>query len=69
MRYEVASTDILIIGGGGAGLRAAIEARKHNVQVTLVSKRKAGHFNSTALAAGLVTCSCRDPDKELLISW
>jgi fumarate reductase (CoM/CoB) subunit A len=32
------ATDVLIIGSGAAGLRAAIEAKKHKVQVSLVSK-------------------------------
>lgn len=42
-------TDVLIIGGGGAGLRAALAAREKNVDVTLVFK-KGG--NATIFAAG-----------------
>lgn len=42
-------TDVLIIGGGGAGLRAAIAAKKEGVDVTLVYK-KGG--NSTIISAG-----------------
>lgn len=42
-------TDVLIIGGGGAGLRAALAAKEKNVDVTLVFK-KGG--NATIFAAG-----------------
>ncbi len=44
-------TDILIIGTGGAGLRAAIEAEAHGVKATLVSKAPAG-FNNATIVAG-----------------
>ncbi len=44
-------TDILIIGTGGAGLRAAIEAEANGVKATLVSKAPAG-FNNTTIVAG-----------------
>lgn len=42
-------TDVLIIGGGGAGIRAALAAKEKNVDVTLVFK-KGG--NATIFAAG-----------------
>jgi fumarate reductase (CoM/CoB) subunit A len=38
MNHEIIKTDVLIIGGGGAGVRAAIEADKHAVSVTLLNK-------------------------------
>lgn len=41
-------TDVLIIGGGGSGLRAAIAAADCGVQVMLVSKRKVGIAGATA---------------------
>ncbi len=46
------TTDVLVIGGGGAGLRAAIEARKHNVEVLLISQSPVGYANNTAIAGG-----------------
>lgn len=46
------STDVLIIGSGGAGLRAAIEARRQGVNVLLISKNKTGLANCTASAMG-----------------
>ncbi|KYK33316.1 MAG: hypothetical protein AYK18_04810 [Theionarchaea archaeon DG-70] len=51
------STDVLIIGSGGAGLQAAIEAASHNVQVLLVTKNKAGQANCTAAAMGSLRIS------------
>jgi succinate dehydrogenase/fumarate reductase flavoprotein subunit len=45
-------TDVLIIGSGGAGLRAAIEARRQGVNVLLISKSKTGFANCTASAMG-----------------
>jgi len=35
---RVERTDVLVIGTGGAGLRAAIEAHDRGAQVTLVAK-------------------------------
>ena len=36
--YNKHNTDVLIIGGGAAGMRAAIEAVKSGLEVTLVTK-------------------------------
>ncbi len=44
--------DVLIIGSGGAGLRAAIEAEKHGANVLLVSKSATGMKNATIVANG-----------------
>ncbi|MFQ5826557.1 MAG: FAD-binding protein [Dehalococcoidia bacterium] len=49
---ETLSADVLIIGSGGAGLRAAIEARRQGADVLLVSKSRAGYGNNTAIARG-----------------
>jgi len=43
-------SDILIIGTGGAGLRAAIEAHEQGAKVVLVSKAPAGYNNCTIVA-------------------
>lgn len=45
-------TDVLIVGGGGAGLRAAIEARKSGVKVLLVAKARPGYSCNTAISRG-----------------
>jgi len=54
-------TDVLIIGGGGAGLRAAIAAAQKGTRVLLVSYSRAGYSNNTAIAAGYM-CVVIDPD-------
>lgn len=46
------TTDVLIIGSGGAGLRAAIEARRYGVRVTVIDKVVLGMNNSTRYSGG-----------------
>lgn len=53
-------TDVLIIGSGGAGLRAAIEARRKGVNVLLISKSKLGLANCTASAMGAFRISQKE---------
>lgn len=50
---QVIQADVLVIGGGGAGLRAAIEARKAQQEVILVSRSRAGYGNNTAISMGM----------------
>ena len=45
-------TDVCIVGTGGAGLRAAIEARRHGVEVLLVDKVVIGTNNNTRYSGG-----------------
>jgi len=52
LRTEKVKTDVLVIGAGGAGLRAAIEARRRGASVIMVSKTPAGTASCTAYAAG-----------------
>jgi succinate dehydrogenase/fumarate reductase flavoprotein subunit len=51
MMTEVES-DVLVIGTGGAGLRAAIEANERGASVVVVSKAPAGMNNATMVAGG-----------------
>ena len=46
------STDVLIIGSGGAGLRAAIEAKRYGVDVLMVDKVVIGTNNNTRYSGG-----------------
>jgi succinate dehydrogenase/fumarate reductase flavoprotein subunit len=46
-RERVAETDVLVVGSGGAGCCAAIEATKHDVSVTLVTKGLLGRSGAT----------------------
>ena len=49
--------DVLVIGGGGAGLRSAIEAREAGAEVILVSKSRVGHANNTYIAKAVIASS------------
>ena len=43
--------DVVVIGGGGAGLRAALEAQKENSEVIMIQKGKLGKSGTTACDA------------------
>ncbi len=45
--------DVLVIGSGGAGLRAAIAAKEAGADVLLVTKTRAGFNSNTLISAGL----------------
>lgn len=47
------SSDVLVIGGGQAALRAAIEAREQGATVNIVSKGKIGLGGSSAISDGV----------------
>ena len=49
-QHHVVSCDVLVIGGGGAGLRAAIAARQSGADVLLASKTRAGYANNTMIS-------------------
>ncbi|MBI2934226.1 MAG: FAD-binding protein, partial [Chloroflexi bacterium] len=57
---EILRTDVLVIGGGGAGLRAAIEARKAGKEVLLASHSRAGYGNNTAISMAMWAASGGD---------
>lgn len=46
-------TDVLVIGGGGAGIAAAIEAEKVGVKVTVVTKFRVGDSNTIMAEGGM----------------
>ena len=51
MKYKIIKTDILVIGAGGAGIRAAIEAKKSGRSVFLLGKEVLGCAH-TGMAMG-----------------
>lgn len=59
------ATDVLVIGGAGAGMRAALEAKAHGADVLIASKWPAGSTSSTLLAAGWLTRSTAESEDEL----
>ncbi len=42
MEFSTLTTDVLIIGSGGASLRAAIKAKRHGTSVIVVTNGKLG---------------------------
>ena len=55
--------NILVIGCGGAGLRAAIEAKLSGLQVTVLGKRNKNDAH-TVLAAGGINAAFGNVDTE-----
>ncbi len=45
-------TDVLVVGGGGAGARAAIEAARPNLSVTIVGRGPLGKIGLTSASGG-----------------
>jgi len=62
-KYVDYETDVLIIGAGGAGLRAAIAAYDSGVRVTVVSKSLLGKAH-TVMAEGGIAASLGNLDKQ-----
>ena len=61
-RYEVHEHDVLIIGAGGAGLRAAIEALAQGVRVGVVCKSLLGKAH-TVMAEGGIAAAMANVDQ------
>jgi succinate dehydrogenase / fumarate reductase, flavoprotein subunit len=61
--YQTVSCDILIIGAGGAGMRAAIEALDRGVKAILVCKSLLGKAH-TVMAEGGIAASLGNVDPE-----
>jgi len=64
LTIKVIDTDVLVIGSGAAGLRAAIEARRRGVEVLLASKSVTGLANCSMFSGGLFTASVGKMAKE-----
>src|SRR6056297_2079261 len=57
---ETRSVDLLVIGGGLAGLSTALEAREHSLEVALVCKSKAGKSGNTLVSGGVLSLATRE---------
>jgi succinate dehydrogenase / fumarate reductase flavoprotein subunit len=62
-RYEVREHDVLIIGAGGAGLRAAIAASERGLSVGIVSKSLLGKAH-TVMAEGGIAAAVGNVDPD-----
>ncbi len=58
---SVIKTDILIIGGGLAGMMAALAARSHGCKVAVVSKAPVGRSGNTLVSGGGISSATDEP--------
>jgi succinate dehydrogenase / fumarate reductase flavoprotein subunit len=64
--YITHEHDVLIIGAGGAGLRAAVEASAANVKVALISKSLLGKAHTVMAEGGIAAAMANVDDRD---SW
>src|SRR5437899_1858994 len=64
--YETVQHDVLVIGAGGAGLRAAIEASAAGVSVGLVCKSLLGKAHTVMAEGGMAAAMANVDDRD---SW
>ncbi|MBI4082859.1 MAG: fumarate reductase/succinate dehydrogenase flavoprotein subunit [Candidatus Lambdaproteobacteria bacterium] len=62
--YEVCEHDVIVIGAGGAGLRAAIEASKEGVSVGLVCKSLLGKAHTVMAEGGVAAALAYADDRD-----
>ncbi len=64
--YSTYSYDVLVIGAGGAGLRAAIEAANAGVSVGLICKSLLGKAHTVMAEGGMAAAMAHNDDRD---SW
>src|SRR5216110_629014 len=62
--YDTYNYDVLVIGAGGAGLRAAIEASAHNVSVRLICKSLLGKAHTVMAEGGIAAALSNVDDRD-----
>src|SRR5204862_6125332 len=62
--YETFEHDVLVIGAGGAGLRAAIEASAANVKVGLICKSLLGKAHTVMAEGGIAAALANVDDRD-----
>src|SRR5437867_13207684 len=65
-KYEIHEHDVLVIGAGGAGLRAAIEASAAGVRVGVVCKSLLGKAHTVMAEGGIAAALANVDDRD---SW
>jgi succinate dehydrogenase flavoprotein subunit len=66
MDYPIIETDVLVIGAGGAGLRAAIEASAHGARVAVITKSLLGKAHTVMAEGGMAAAMAHVDDRD---SW
>ena len=66
MDFETHTYDVLVIGAGGAGLRAAIEASAAGVRVGLICKSLLGKAHTVMAEGGMAAAMGNVDDRD---SW
>src|SRR5260221_1754014 len=62
--FDTYDYDVLVIGAGGAGLRAAIEASAHGVTVGLVCKSLLGKAHTVMAEGGIAAAMANVDDRD-----
>src|SRR5689334_17171856 len=62
--FQRFSHDVLVIGAGGAGLRAAIEAASHGLKVGVVSKSLLGKAHTVMAEGGIAAALANVDDRD-----
>jgi succinate dehydrogenase / fumarate reductase flavoprotein subunit len=62
--YDTYNYDVLVIGAGGAGLRAAIEASAHGVSVGLICKSLLGKAHTVMAEGGIAAAMANVDDRD-----
>lgn len=63
---SIIETDVLVVGGGGAGMRAAIEAAREDCRVVVMNKGPVGRSGTTPMAMEAFQAVCTRGDSEEL---
>src|SRR3954471_3043713 len=64
MQFPVIDTDVLVIGAGGAGLRAAIEASAAGVKVAVITKSLLGKAHTVMAEGGMAAAMGNVDDRD-----
>jgi succinate dehydrogenase / fumarate reductase flavoprotein subunit len=64
LEYQAHEHDVLVIGAGGAGLRAAIEASAHGVRVGLICKSLLGKAHTVMAEGGMAAAMGNVDDRD-----
>ncbi len=68
-KREPVQTDVLIIGGGGAGLSAALAAARTGSRVAIISDTRVGRGSLTAMSGGACACTSLPDYGDNVCGW